>query len=336
MGFEWGERLPRLEAANVVLRGLEERDVPALFQVFSDPEVMRYWSSTPMQTEDEAAAYLRDIQDGLRTRRLFQWGIVVGDDEVIGTCTLYHLEHGHRRGEIGFALGRRHWGQGLASQALTALLEFAFGTLDLNRIEADADPRNERSLGLLERHGFRREGSMRERYRVGGEVQDTVMLGLLRREWTHGQAARSAKDSGLEIRIFQDADADAVIALWRRCGLLRPWNDPRKDIARKRRFQGDLFLVGTVGATLRAAVMAGYDGHRGWINYLAVDPDQRRRGLGRALMAAAERRLAELGCAKINLQIRHDNVDAIAFYERLGYSEDAVRSFGKRLERDDT
>jgi ribosomal protein S18 acetylase RimI-like enzyme len=141
--------------------------------------------------------------------------------------------------------------------------------------------------------------------------------------------------SDLAIRSFQDADEAAVIRLWDRCGLLRPWNDPSKDIARKRGVQGELFLVGTIDGAIVASVMAGYDGHRGWINYLAVDPDWRRRGMASVLMAEAERLLRALGCAKINLQIRRDNLDAMAFYERLGFTEDTVVSLGKRLEVDD-
>jgi ribosomal protein S18 acetylase RimI-like enzyme len=139
----------------------------------------------------------------------------------------------------------------------------------------------------------------------------------------------------MEIRAFRDADENAVVALWERCGLVRPWNDPHKDIARKRRLQRELFLVGVEGGTIVAAEMAGYDGHRGWINYLAVDPAQRRKGFGRALMAEAERRLAELGCPKINLQVRRENLEAMAFYERLGFREDPVASYGKRLESDE-
>ena len=139
----------------------------------------------------------------------------------------------------------------------------------------------------------------------------------------------------MDIRSFQDPDAAEVIRLWDRCGLLRPWNDPRKDVARKRRVQSDLFLVGVIDGSIVASLMAGYDGHRGWINYLAVDPQHRRQGLARALMGEAERRLRAMGCAKINLQIRRDNPEAIAFYERIGFTEDAVVSFGKRLERDD-
>ncbi len=138
----------------------------------------------------------------------------------------------------------------------------------------------------------------------------------------------------MKIRPFEDRDEEVVIALWRRCGLVRPWNHPGKDIARKRAAQPELFLVGCLEAEVVATVMAGYDGHRGWINYLAVDPTRQRGGLGRLMMDEAERRLRALGCAKINLQIRHDNGQAIQFYERIGFREDAVVSFGKRLEDD--
>lgn len=139
----------------------------------------------------------------------------------------------------------------------------------------------------------------------------------------------------MEIRPFVEADSDALIALWQRCGLLRPWNDPRKDIARKLRVQPELFLVGVVDGRVVASVMAGYEGHRGWINYLAVDPELRRGGLGKAMMAAAEKRLGLLGCPKVNLQIRRGNEDVVAFYDRLGYVEDDVVSMGKRLESDE-
>ena len=132
-----------------------------------------------------------------------------------------------------------------------------------------------------------------------------------------------------------EGDETHVVDLWERCGLVRAWNNPRKDIARKLVVQRELFLVGVVGDRVVATVMAGYEGHRGWINYLAVDPTSRRRGFARALMAAAEDRLRALGCAKINLMIRADNADVIAFYRRIGFAEDAVVSMGKRLERDD-
>lgn len=182
--YDWGERLPTLGGGRLALRWLDYDDVPALFDTFSDVEVMRYWSAPPLSKLAEASELLRSIHRGFHERSLFQWGIeLLPGPGVVGTCTLYHLEPAHRRAEVGFALGRRHWGRGIASGAVATLIEFAFGTLDLHRLEADADPRNERSLRLLERQGFRREGHLRDRYHVGGEIQDTVILGLLRREW---------------------------------------------------------------------------------------------------------------------------------------------------------
>lgn len=139
----------------------------------------------------------------------------------------------------------------------------------------------------------------------------------------------------MEIRPYTELDEDAVVDLWERCGLVRPWNDPRRDIARKLRVQRELFVVGTIDGTIVATAMAGYEGHRGWVNYLAVDPHHRRDGLGRRMMDYIEEKLAALGCPKINIQIRRDNLEAVAFYKRIGFKEDDVLSFGKRLEHDD-
>ena len=138
----------------------------------------------------------------------------------------------------------------------------------------------------------------------------------------------------MDIRSFEDADEPAVIQLWDRCGLLRAWNDPRKDIARKLRVNPEWFLVGEWDGQIVAGVMAGYEGHRGWINYLAVDPARRRAGLGRAMMAEAERLLRAAGCPKINLQVRTSNLDAISFYQRLGFVTDETVGMGKRLKAD--
>ncbi|NOY42992.1 MAG: GNAT family acetyltransferase [Planctomycetes bacterium] len=135
----------------------------------------------------------------------------------------------------------------------------------------------------------------------------------------------------MHIRMFQPDDESAVIQLWDRSGLTRSWNDPRKDICRKQRVQPEWFLVGVLDERIIVSVMAGFDGHRGWINYLVVDPDFQRAGHARAIMVQAERMLHEFGCPKINLQIRKNNLDAIAFYENIGFTEDAVVSYGKRL-----
>ena len=139
----------------------------------------------------------------------------------------------------------------------------------------------------------------------------------------------------MHIRPFEPADEDAVVALWDRCGLTRPWNDPRKDIARKLAVQRDLFLVGCDGDAIVAAAMAGYDGHRGWVYYFGVDPAHQHNGYGRALMGEVERRLRAEGCPKINLQVRSTNAAVIAFYRQLGYAVDDVAGLGKRLEHDE-
>ena len=139
----------------------------------------------------------------------------------------------------------------------------------------------------------------------------------------------------VRIRGFEPSDTDAVVALWRACDLTRPWNDPYRDVARKVAVDDGLFLVGTVDGAVVASVMGGYDGHRGWINYLAVAPDRRGEGHGRALMADVERRLAAIGCPKVNLQVRDTNTAVLEFYARLGYAVDAAVSMGKRLESDD-
>jgi ribosomal protein S18 acetylase RimI-like enzyme len=137
------------------------------------------------------------------------------------------------------------------------------------------------------------------------------------------------------IRAFLEDDTEGVVALWEACELTRPWNDPRKDIARKLAVQREWFLVAEEDGRIVGSVMAGYDGHRGWVNYLAVDPSLQRSGLGRELMAEAERRLADAGCPKINLQVRGTNEAALGFYERIGYTRDDVVSLGRRLEPDD-
>lgn len=135
----------------------------------------------------------------------------------------------------------------------------------------------------------------------------------------------------IAVRAFEARDREHVIELWSRCDLTRPWNDPDLDVDRKLARDADGLLTAISGTAVVGTVMVGYDGHRGWINYLAVDPDVRRAGVGSALMRAAEEHLMALGCPKVNLQIRTSNLDAVRFYESIGYSMDDVVSMGRRL-----
>ena len=143
----------------------------------------------------------------------------------------------------------------------------------------------------------------------------------------------------MDIRVYQESDIQDVVALWQECGLVTPQNNPEKDIARKLQVDTDLFLVGTLKRNIAkvedeqivATVIAGYEGHRGWINYLAVKPAEQRKGFARTMMNAAEKLLLEKGCPKINLQIRASNKAVLAFYNAIGYGMDDVVSMGKRL-----
>lgn len=135
----------------------------------------------------------------------------------------------------------------------------------------------------------------------------------------------------MRIRSFAREDTERVIELWTECGLTRPWNDPHKDIARKLTVQPDLFLVGDADGSILATAMIGFDGHRGWVSYLAVDPAYRGRGFAAALMVEGERLLIELGCPKIMLMVRAENTGVIDLYEHLGYATEGTILMGKRL-----
>ncbi len=138
----------------------------------------------------------------------------------------------------------------------------------------------------------------------------------------------------MELRGFRSEDEKSVIQLWRDCGLVVPQNDPAKDIQRKKKIQPELFLVAVSEGEVVGTVMGGYEGHRGWINYLAVAPNRRKAGIGKMLVKEIETRLLKMGCPKINLQVRETNADVRAFYEKIGYAQDKVISYGKPLLKD--
>jgi len=184
------DHLPTLDTQRLQLRWLTAADVPALFAIFGDPVVCRYWSRAPLVDIAGAEALQSEIVACFNDRSLFQWGIVErGTGAVVGTCTLAALSPEHRRAEIGFALREAAWGRGYVTEALGELLTFAFEVLGLHRIEADVDPRNTLSIRTLERAGFVREGYQRERYFLHDEWQDAVAYGLLRHEWSARRVA---------------------------------------------------------------------------------------------------------------------------------------------------
>ncbi len=139
----------------------------------------------------------------------------------------------------------------------------------------------------------------------------------------------------MEIREYQESDEKEVIELWFKCNLMIPGSNPKRDIERKLKVDHDLFLVGNVNGKIVASVMGGYEGHRGWINFLAVDPKYQRRAYGRLIMEAVEERIKEKGCPRINLQVRSSNKDVIELYQAIGYTVDNVVGLGKRLKEDE-
>ena len=176
--------IPRLKTERLVLRDLRAADATALFAHRADAEATRYWSTPPWTEMSQAEAHLRKAREPAVETGWLQFGVERrADGALLGTCSLFDHHADSRRAELGYFLGRPYWGQGFAHEAATAMIEHAFGPMNLNRIEADVDPRNVASVRLLERLGFVREGLMRERWIVAGEVSDSLFYGLLATDW---------------------------------------------------------------------------------------------------------------------------------------------------------
>ena len=185
--------VPTLESARLRLRKYRAGDAERMFQLYSDPRVMRYWSFPPWTEMAQAEAYVQRVLGEMAEGRVMPWAMAAhGDDRLIGTVTLFALDPIQGRAEIGYSLDPKLHGQGMASEALRLALGHAFDTLRLRRVEADVDPRNAPSCRLLERLGFRLEGLLRARWRVAGEVCDTALYGLLAPEFVREPLPKDA------------------------------------------------------------------------------------------------------------------------------------------------
>lgn len=179
--------LPELTAKRIRLRGFRADDLDDFYAVHADPRVMRYWSFPAWTQRSQAHARFASAMAGRDPDQLLCWAIAErSDDRLIGGVTLFAIDRAQGRAEIGYSLRSDRWGRGLAREALQLALAHAFDTLGLRRVEADIDPRNSASCGLAERMGFMREGVLRERWLVAGELQDSALYGLLARDWSHG------------------------------------------------------------------------------------------------------------------------------------------------------
>lgn len=181
--MDWNN-LPIIKTSRLCLRPISAADVDEFYAIYSNPEVMRYWSTPPLPNREAALSLISEIHVGFKRQELLKWGIALrADDKLIGSVTLFHPDFTHRRVELGYALGRVHWGKGYMQETLKGVLNYAFETLNFHRIEADVDPRNTASIKTLERLGFQREGYLRERWQVNGEIQDALFYGLLKPDW---------------------------------------------------------------------------------------------------------------------------------------------------------
>jgi [ribosomal protein S5]-alanine N-acetyltransferase len=182
---------PTLTGKRVTLRPITLADTPALFAIFGDPEVMRYWSTSPFAALGDAEALAKKIIGGYEEASFLQLGVVEkASGLLIGTCTIFAHHEVSRRAELGYALNREFWGQGLMAEALECIVDYAFTTIGLNRLEADIDPANHASAKALLRLGFKQEGFMPERWIVNDVLSDTAFYGLLARDWHARQSVR--------------------------------------------------------------------------------------------------------------------------------------------------
>jgi ribosomal-protein-alanine N-acetyltransferase len=179
------------------LRAPREQDAAAMLSIYADPAVCRYlpwgaWASIDVARE-RTVRYVEGMAAGDMVQLLI---LRASDDAVLGDCTLFHLDAQCRRAEVGYSLAKAAWGQGIVQEAVGALLRFGFDTMELNRVEADIDPRNAASARSLERLGFVREGLLRERWIVEGEVSDSALYGLLRRDWLAASSGAGEGQAG--------------------------------------------------------------------------------------------------------------------------------------------
>jgi ribosomal-protein-alanine N-acetyltransferase len=190
-----------LETARTLLRPLSLEDSEAMYEVYSDPETMKYWSSQPVNSIEGARKLVQADVDWVKQGSAVLWAIAEpSSNKALGKCVLFQFSKENQRAELGYVLNREHWGIGLMTEVMTKVIDFAFDELGLHRLEADTDTLNAGSLALLGKLGFQQEGMFRHRWKVYGEWQDSAMLGLLKPDWEasglSGNKADQVRDPG--------------------------------------------------------------------------------------------------------------------------------------------
>jgi RimJ/RimL family protein N-acetyltransferase len=183
MTDEAATAFPSLTTARLSLRALADRDAAAFHAIHADAEAMRYWSEPAWTDPGRARDVMQRDREALADGSSYRFGLFDAVDGLVGCCSLHRVDTVQRRGEVGYILRRSHWGRGLMREALSAMVDFAFRTLALRRLEADIDPRNAASARVVVRLGFVFEAWMRARWQVAGEISDSAIFGLLRDDW---------------------------------------------------------------------------------------------------------------------------------------------------------
>ncbi|WP_422450400.1 GNAT family acetyltransferase [Endozoicomonas sp. ALB091] len=315
---------------DTIIRHAETPDLHAIGEFFRDPGVTRQTSQIPYRPQ----AYWHNLFN-MDDKNHIQL-VAESSGQILGLLGLQIQDNPRRKHCASFAITVHPdaQGQGIGKQLMSAMVELADNWLNLVRIELDVYTDNSRAISLYQGFGFEIEGeskcdAFRDGQLVNSYRMSRIRLPVATPKPEHAQQHKA--HPGMTVRAFKPEDTEAVIRLWQQCGLTTPQNNPQRDIDRKVAINDGLFLVGLIENEIVASVMGGYEGHRGWVNYLAVAPQWQQYGLGRTLMEKLENRLAKLGCPKINLQVRSANQQVLAFYQSLGYQTDQVISLGKRL-----
>lgn len=286
----------------------------------TDPRVLRYiGDGKPWPDEQIKARIVNWIEVG-RQRGWILWPVIHREDAaLIGFCGFW--DGFQPDVEIGWRLLPEYWGRGLATEAAAAVMEYGFRRWGFPRLISVAQTENKASIRIMQKLGMQFERTFQH------EGFDVVCYSKAQPAW------QDAQMTGLLVRPYREEDQAEVVGLW---GAVFPnlpsWNVPAADIDRKLSLQRELFLVGVIDGRVVGTAMAGFDGHRGWLHLVAVQPDRQRQGIGRAMILEAERRLREIGCSKVNLQLRSTNRGVAAFYESLGYSVEDRVSMAKILQ----
>ncbi|WP_020580797.1 GNAT family acetyltransferase [Endozoicomonas elysicola] len=315
---------------DAVIRHAEVSDLKAIGEFFRDPEVTRQTSQIPYRSQE----YWNNLFNMDDKNHIQLVAEVSG--QILGHLGLHTQENPRRKhcASFGITVHPEAQGKGIGKQLMKAMIDLADNWLNLVRIELDVYTDNTQAIALYQRFDFEIEGESKCDAFRDGQLVNSYRMSRIRIPFTSLEAkayATRKTPPAMTVRAFKPEDMEAVISLWQQCGLTTPQNNPQSDIHRKVAMDDGLFLVGLVKNEVIASVMGGYEGHRGWVNYLAVSPQWQKNELGKILMENLEEKLSSLGCPKINLQVRSTNQQVVAFYRSLGYKTDHVISLGKRL-----